>query len=172
MKKCTFLRQSHTARHAGYYLEDNENYYCAKLYYHPQEWKRKYAGLEILRTRYWLYRMKQVSSSFHNEGLHPTYGTGPFENELRRRGIPLHKYNLPTTTSVKRLHEMTVLRRQTLEIEAERVLRHARESLRRPLPSEWMNENHGPLNPHFLKLMAPHYSKIDITQLPVTPIIR
>ena len=171
MKRAAPLRQSFTARHAGYYLEDNENYYTAKLYYHPQEWKRKVAGLELIRARYWLYRMRQTSSAFHNQGLHPTYGTGPFEHELQRRGIPIHKYTLPTTTGIKRVHDMTVLRRLELEKQSQEALQKARAGLRQPRPSSWYDESKGPLNPHFLERMASHYTEVDITLLPVTPYI-
>ena len=152
-----------------YHLEEGENFFAAKPYYHYQEWKRKCAGTELLQTRLWLKAMKKMSAGFYNEGRHPTHGFGPFENELRRRGIEVHKYRLPTTTAVKRIHEMVVLRRLDLEKQSNAAMEENMKSKRQPLPSEWYDETDGPLNPHFLRHVKSHYSGQDITHLSTHP---
>ena len=155
-----------------YHLEEGENFYSAKPYYHYQEWKRKCSGTELLHARLWLNAMKKMSAGFYHEGRHPTHGYGPFEHELKRRGIEIHKYRLPTTVAVKRIHEMVVLRRLELEKESAIALQKALEEKRLPEPSEWYDETSGPLNPHYLRHVKSHYSGMDITQLKPTPHVR
>ena len=171
IRRSVAVNQSFKARgpFASFYPEVGENFYNAKPYYHYQEWKRKCAGLELLQTRYWLKSLKRISAAFYHEGRHPTHGFGPFEHELQRRGIEVHKYRLPTTTAVKRIHEMVLLRRQSCEKESKAKMQCLLQSRRQGAPSGWYDETDGPLNPHYLRHVKLHYADKDITELPTVP---
>jgi len=154
----------------GFHLEDKRNIWRSKLYYHPTQWKKFYGGIELYGVRRWLEDLCREQSGFYNQGLHPL-GTGAFEAELERKGIPVKKYELPTTTAVKRVHEMVVLRRMALQEASNEAITAQREQGKLEAPSSiWYNERDGPLNPNFLRVMASHYKK-DITELPSTPIL-
>lgn len=153
----------------GYYYEDNIWDYKTKVYYHPRQMKFWYAKNEWGKALEWYKGMREWQSTNHNEGLKYD-GTGPFERELERKGIPVEKYPLPTTTGIRRVREAVLLRRQQLEERAKKLLDEQRKKLRQPQPSEWYNEAGGPLNPHFLAFVQGCYD-VNICDLPSAPIL-
>jgi hypothetical protein len=171
-KTAPMLRATPAARFrirvTGYYLEDHINDHNAKLYYHPRQMKHWYAKTELRRAHAYVRELQDTESENHNEGRHHS-GDGPFERELARKGIPVEKYPLPTTTTMRRLHEMTVLRRDALEKRSAVAVAAQRERLRSERPSQWYDESDGPLNQSFLRRVQKHYTET-ITELPEYPL--
>lgn len=155
-------------RNSGLYDEDHVNGFDARSYTPARTMLQWYAKMELLATRSNL-SVRQITQSEHQrQGRHHT-GTGPFERELERKGIPVEKYNLTTTTGASRVREMVVLRRKALDAKSEAAIKEQREAKRQALPSAWYDETAGPLNPKFLKAIQPQYS-VNITDLPRTPL--
>eukprot|EP00796_Vickermania_ingenoplastis_P004153 gene4153-2995_t len=154
-------------RGTGRWDEDHENDFNASTYMSARSTMRWYAGMERVQTRRNLNSRRGAQSRNNNNGLHHS-GRGPFEREVERRGLPVDKYALTTTTGATRVAELVLLRRLALEEKAEKLLAERLASLRRAAPSSWMDEADGPLNPRFLERMQSHYATA-ITPLPELP---
>ncbi|CUG92351.1 Hypothetical protein, putative [Bodo saltans] len=158
----------HFKRNTGVYDEDHVNDYDARPYTPSRVMMEWYARMESNTTKIEVKTRVNEQSANNQNGLHFT-GAGPFERELERKGIPVEKYPLTTTTGATRVREMVVLRRQQLEHKSAEAMKTARTTARRAVPSEWYDETRGPLNPKFLKAMQPHYD-VAITELPRRPL--
>jgi hypothetical protein len=155
----------------GYYLEDETAQYNTKLYMHPHYLKKWYANRELTASRQWMNYQKVQESDAHNAGLHYD-GTGAFERELRRKGVQVEKYPLPSRVATARLHEMVWLRRGKVEAAAQAAMAAQRAAAQQAAPSPaWYDETQGPLNPHFLKFAAKSYTE-ELAPLPREPIRR
>lgn len=165
----------------GYHLEDHSSCYDLQLYTHPQVMRVWYTRHERFAARNWALVQQRTESHAYNSGLHFS-GDGPFERELKRKGIQVEKYRLPSTVAVKRVNEMVVLRRKALETKSGNMLEASRKKLmtaalekngeqqqQQQQHLSWMDESDGPLNPQFLRMTAgknyPAY------ELPRTPIL-
>lgn len=153
-----------------YYLEDYANEYDSTVYLPARNLKIWYAKHEISFAKTWLRTAVKTQSVRVQQGLHYN-GDGAFERELRRKGIQVHKFELPSTVATRRTHEMVILRRKALENLAKERMHKAREQKRADAPTSWYDETNGPLNPHFLKLAQPSY-KANIVDLPAEPVKR
>lgn len=151
-----------------FYIEDHAHDYNMNVYLPVQQLKRWYANRELTFAKQWLLEQTKNQSVNVQRGLHFS-GDGPFERELRRKGIQVEKYALPTTNATRRNHELTLLRRAALETSSKAKMAAARERIRVDSPSGWYDESKGPLNPHFLELAQASY-KQNITTLPDAPI--
>lgn len=151
-----------------YYLEDNANEFDMSVYLPLTRLKSWYARHELNFGRKWLDTMQKTQSVNAQNGLHYN-GDGPFERELRRKGIQVEKYPLPSTTATRRNHEMILLRRQKLEELSRVKMDEARKKVARDAPSGWYDETKGPLNPHYLAMVQPLY-KQNVTALPAEPV--
>lgn len=154
----------------GKWDEDHVNDFNASKYMSARSTMRWYYGMERLQTRNNVNARRSTQSYHNNTGLHHS-GRGAFEREVERRGLPVDKYPLTTTTGAKRVAEMVLLRRKALEEKAAVLMQEKLESLRRDEPSEWFDEREGPLNPRFVERMQGHYA-VPLTPLPDTPIVR
>lgn len=138
----------------GIYPEDEANDYDYSLYQHPKQIKTWYAANEIRESKQWLQHQTSFESENHRQGKHHT-GMGAFERELQRKGMQIEKYRLPSTTAVKRVHEMVQLKRKALEKRAAKSI----ESQKPQKPSEWYDETDGPMNPHFLQFAQKSFAE-------------
>lgn len=155
---------------AGLYDEDHVNDFSSTPYMSARTTMRWYYGMERLQSRNTLLARQGTQSHNSNSGLHHT-GKGAFERELERRGVEAAKYPLTTTTGVSRAAEMVLLRRAKLEEQSAKLMTAQREKQRLPAPSQWYDEEKGPLNPNFLRVMQKCYEE-NITNLPDTPVLR
>lgn len=155
-------------RNTGLYDEDHVNSFNASTYTPVHEMVNWYKNMERITTQAEMLKRQRIQSQNNQEGRHHS-GAGPFERELERKGIPVEKYPLTTTTGATRIREMIVLRRLALEEKAKAALAKQAGELRRPAPSEWYDETKGPLNPRFLQAMQVHYD-VPIVDLPRTPL--
>lgn len=153
----------------GLYDEDHVNDFNASPYMSARTTMRWYYHMERLQTRNTIVARRGTQSQNNNMGLHHS-GQDAFEREAERRGLPVKKYNLTTTTGAARVSEMVLLRRAKLEEESAKLMEEQRGKLRQEAPSSWYDEKLGPLNPNFLGSMQANYTK-NITKLPNTPII-
>lgn len=153
----------------GYWPEDHKLEYDTMVYYPRRYAKAWYAAREIKHARKWLADQQRQESVNAQNGLEFN-GDGPFEREMKRKGIQVEKYRLPTTTATKRLHEMVVLRRKHIETLAKEKMAAVRSKLAREEPSGWYDEAAGPLNQHFLASMQIHYKR-NIVELPAEPVV-
>lgn len=155
-------------RNTGIYDEDHVNDYDARTYTPARTMLQWYAKMERNATKAQVNaRINQQSQ--HNHEERDFNGAGAFERELERKGIPLEKYPLTSTTGATRVREMVVLRRQVLEKKSAEAMAAARQRQRRASPSEWYDETLGPLNPKFLQSMQSHYD-VPIVDLPRRPL--
>jgi hypothetical protein len=158
-------------RRIGYYPEDHSNDWDLQLYTHPQKYREYYTRQERTHAEFWSDLQRSTESANFNSGLHFS-GEGPFERELKRKGIQVEKYKLPSTVAMKRVHEMVLLRRRAIEKKSAEKMEKVRESLNAAKkPSSWLDETDGPVNPHFLK-MAFNGKTYEEFQLPRTPIVK
>lgn len=173
MKTSQLLRWHWKPKHmklvSGRWLEDGQNDWKSPSYLPPQLKKLWYAQTEQSTGRAVLKSETEKQNERYHQGLHPN-GDGPFEREMKRRGVPVDKYTLPTTVGVRRLHEAVQLRRQTLEKKSAEAMEVQRGKLKKDRPSAWYDERDGPLNPHFLSFAQKSFSQ-DICTLPRTPYI-
>lgn len=153
-----------------FWLEEFSNDYDQVRYLHPREAKMWYAATEMRHAKDMLHYAQQEQTTNHNAGLDAVTGHGPFEREIERRGIPVDKYPLPSTTAVKRVHEMTILKRRHLEARSEALMEEHRRRCARAFPSSWYDETDGPLNPHFLHFAQRSYTA-PVTRLPQLPLV-
>lgn len=152
----------------GYYLEDHTLDYDYSLYWHPRDRKKWYAQKEVDAVRAWAdVSMRNETTNYH-KGLAPN-GEGPFERDLKRKGISIEKYPLPSTLATRRVHEMVILRRKQIEEKSQELLNNARDKLKQASPSNWFDEADGPLNPQFLRYAQSSYSE-QVNDLPNTPL--
>jgi hypothetical protein len=152
----------------GFYLEDGKNEYDTSIYYPMRFMKAWYAKREIAHAKTWLFRQQRQESVNVQQGLHFS-GENAFERELKRKGVQVEKYPLPSTVATKRVHEMVLLRRRKIEEMAATKMDEARTKIRLDRPSAWYDETDGPLNQHFLRMVQPAYNQV-ITELPEMPI--
>ena len=157
------------AQQHGPYMEDHKMEYDTSIYYPARSAKQWYARREIIHARQWLYEQRRTESVRAQEGLNHN-GDGPFERELRRRGVQVEKYPLPSTVATKRTHELVLLRRQKLEEMSSERMNSLRSSARASRPSAWYDETAGPLNQHFLRMVQSSYDN-DICDLPTQPVV-
>jgi hypothetical protein len=155
-------------RRIGYYVEDHSCDWDTQVYTHPQVMREWYTRQERHAALTWSETQRAAESANYNSGLHFS-GDGPFEREMRRKGVQVEKYKLPSTLGVRRVHEMVALRRRELEQRAAQSMAAARERVRTARPS-WLDEADGPVNPHFLAMtMGRNYEQFE---LPRTPVLR
>lgn len=155
-------------RNSGVYDEDHVNEFNARTYTPANLMRKWYTKMEVLNTRSEL-RFRGTQQSYNNhDGLHHS-GMNAFERELERKGIPIEKYPLTTTTGATRVREMVVLRRKALEAKASEALAQQRKEKQRAIPSEWFDETKGPLNPRFVAAVQPLY-QVPIADLPRQPV--
>lgn len=152
----------------GMWDEDHVNDYNASTYMSARTTMGWYHDMERYRTLNNLKQRKATQSHNNNNGLHHS-GKDAFERELERKGVPVSKYPLTTTTGASRVAEMVLLRRAELEKQSSELLKADRAKRRIPSPTEWYNEEKGPLNPNFLAVMQKNYDEC-ITELPSLPI--
>jgi hypothetical protein len=153
----------------GYYPEDNSNDYNTALYTHPEVMRVWYTRHERYHAARMIAEQRKTESQNHNNGLHFS-GDGAFERELTRKGVQVDKYPLPSTVGVRRVHEMTVLRRQALRKEGDARLSRLRDAKAVDAPT-WMDETDGPVNPHFLAMCQRNYKQPlqPLPRRPMTP---
>jgi hypothetical protein len=171
--RCAMRRSSLVCSHiltkeVGYYLEDQKNEYDTSIYYPMRFMKKWYAQREIHTAKSWLKRQQITESLNTQNGLHFS-GENAFERELRRKGVQVEKYPLPTVVATKRLHEMVILRRQRLEDMSRERMDKLRSTLKVARPSKWFDESNGPLNPHFVRIVQSSYSE-PLGDLPEVPL--
>ena len=166
-RSCVALAHPLT-REVGVYLEDEKNEYNTQVYYPMRQMKQWYAQREITHARGWLYNMRRSESVNAQNGL-AFNGDGAFEREMKRKGVQVDKYPLPSTVATKRTHEMVLLRRQRLEEMSAGAMESARVAKKADHPSAWYDETDGPLNQHFLRMAQPAYAA-DICSLPEKPL--
>lgn len=157
-------------RRIGYYPEDHSCDYDQQIYTHPQRYREWYTRQERDHALLWSDTQRSVESANYNSGLNFN-GDGPFERELKRKGIQVEKYKLPSTVAMRRAHEMVILRRRELEKKSAEKMIQAREKLNpKKKPSGWLDETDGPVNPHFLKMAMKggNYAEFELPRTPVT----
>ncbi len=159
------FRMQHRQR---YYIEEMHNDYDMHHYLHPRELRRWYAKTEVAVALGLLDSLQISESKNNHNGLHWN-GDGPMERELVRKGVPVDKYELPTTVAVNRVHEAVLLRRAELERRATEAMSRQRAAKKVARPTSWFDETDGPLNPHFLRFAQSSYEE-PITELPRTPL--
>lgn len=157
-------------RGTGKWDEDHVNDFNASKYMSARSMMRWYYGMERLQTRNNLNARRDTQSHNNNMGLHHS-GYGPFEREVERRGLPVFKYPLTTTTGASRVAELVLLRRAALEKKAAALLKEQLSQCRRDAPSDWFDETEGPLNPRFVECMQSHYTVL-LTPLPENPVVQ
>ncbi len=162
------FRMQHRQR---YYMEEKTSHhdYATHHYMHPKELRKWYAVHETRAANTMLNKLAVTESENHNNGLSRD-GDGAFEREMIRKGIEVEKYPLPTTVGVRRVHEMSLLRRAEIEKRSATAMAAQREAKKASFPSRWYDETMGPLNPHFLKVAQRSYSE-PITELPREPYV-
>ena len=153
----------------GVYDEDFTNDYKTDNPLHAKTRKELFGDIERIPVKRRIRTAVETESRNHNAGLRYD-GVDAFERELERKGIPVEKYPLPTTVAATRAREMTLLRRLQLERMAQEAMQQATAACRRTTPSQWYDEEKGPLNPHYLQFVRTQYSGVDITDLPNQPI--
>eukprot|EP00672_Neobodo_designis_P005744 CAMPEP_0174856416 /NCGR_PEP_ID=MMETSP1114-20130205/35872_1 /TAXON_ID=312471 /ORGANISM="Neobodo designis, Strain CCAP 1951/1" /LENGTH=196 /DNA_ID=CAMNT_0016091211 /DNA_START=75 /DNA_END=665 /DNA_ORIENTATION=+ len=156
-------------REVGVYLEDERNEYDTRVYYPMRFMKQWYAQREITHARSWLYQQRRTESVNAQNGL-AFNGDGAFEREMKRKGVQVDKYPMPSTVATRRTRELILLRRQKLEQLSGDAMQRQREAKKAARPSAWYDEADGPLNPHFLHIAQKSYAE-DITSLPETPFL-
>ena len=155
----------------GFWPEDFLNDYFAVKYQSSRQRIQWYFANDRLQVFRNLKKRAEQQHQFNDAGLNPANGHGAFERELERKGIPVEKYQLPTTTSVTRVHEAVLLRREELEKKSAKLLAAERLRLKVDMPSEWFDETDGPLNSNFLTRYAQQSFTTDVRTLPRTPLL-
>ena len=121
----------------------------------------------------WAAGQQRTESLNYNAGLHFN-GDGPFERELKRKGIQVEKYKLPSTVAMRRVNEMVILRRRELEKKSAEKMEALRDKLKKEtkgMPSSsWLDEADGPVNPAFIQMAIKGGNYDDSFELPRTPI--
>ena len=156
-------------REVGVYLEDEKNEYDTRVYYPMRFMKQWYAQREITHAKQWLYNQRRSESVNAQNGL-AFNGDGAFEREMKRKGVTIDKYPMPSTVATRRTREMVLLRRRKLEELSSAAMDRQRAAKKAARPSAWFDETDGPLNPHFLRAAQMSYAE-DITTLPETPLV-
>ena len=116
-------------RRLGYYVEDGSNDWDQQIYTHPQRYREWYTRQEREHAVNWAESQRRTESLNYNAGLNFN-GDGPFERELKRKGIQVEKYKLPSTVAMRRVNEMVLLRRRELEKKSAEKMQSLRESLK------------------------------------------
>ena len=156
-------------RRIGYYLEDHSCDLDTLAYTHPQVMRAWYTRQERDAAVNWSDTQRKTESGNYNSGLHFS-GDGPFERELRRKGVQVDKYRLPSTVAIRRVHEMTLLRRRELEKRSAARMQELRDKLAVSAPT-WLDETDGPVNPNFLRMVVGrnYQDDIELSRQPIVP---